>query len=71
MKIFHVLMTATRTVEVKISENDLNDGETFEDAAELLAIENAFVSSDPRTVCDVQGWDVTVEEIKDKTPKTA
>lgn len=62
---FLVEMTATKIVEVNLTEDDMEKGETdIEEAAANLAGECAFHNSYPDMVSVVEDWDLTVEEVK-------
>lgn len=62
-------MTATKIVEVTLSEEDMESHEeSLEDAASNLAYETAFRNEYPDMVRVVEDWDVTVEEVKSTTP---
>lgn len=62
-KTFRVEFSATKIVEVTLNENDVERGETIDDAAESLARDNLFHMTHPDMVRVVNDWDVEVESI--------
>lgn len=64
-KTFRVEITACKVLEVTLTENDLERGEEFDDAASSLASECYFRNGYPDMVKVVEDWDVTIEEVKE------
>jgi hypothetical protein len=67
VKKFLCEITAFKTVEVTLNEDDLINGETdLAEAAGNMALDCAFYNSYPDMVKDTYGgWDATVEEVKE------
>ena len=69
---FRVELTATRVLEVEVGEDDLSfPDETLTDVVTELAESNAFDSVMDFRVSQVEGWDLTIEEIRELKPEVA
>jgi hypothetical protein len=67
-KTFRVQIVATRTLEITLDEDDLDAGESFEVAAQLYAMENAFLYRDDDKVMIEEDWDITPESTLEVVP---
>ena len=69
---YRVELTATRVLEVEVGEDDLSfPDETLTDVVAELAESNAFDSVMDFRVSQVEGWDLTNEEIRELKPEVA
>lgn len=69
---YRVELTATRVLEVEVGEDDLSfPDETLTDVVAELAESNAFDSVMDFRVSQVEGWDLTIEEIRELKPEVA
>lgn len=69
---YRVELTATRVLEVEVGKDDLSfPDEALTDVVAELAESNAFDSVMDFRVSQVEGWDVTIEEIRELKPEVA
>ena len=69
---YRVELTATRVLEIEVGADDLRfPDEELTDVVAELAEENAFDSAMDFRVTEVEGWDLTVEEIRELKTEAA
>ena len=69
---YRVELTATRVLEVEVGEDDLSfPDEALTDVVAELAESNAFDSVMDFRVSQVEGWDLTIEEIRELKSEVA